>query len=158
MIETTANIWDFEADVKCITTNGFLKKDGTAVMGAGVAKQAKLLYPALPEIVGQVLKTVGNHVIPVYRAEDAWLFTFPVKDHWVEDAKITLIKRSAHELLDQVEEINTLRGDRKIPLLQTIALPRPGCGNGQLEWEVVKPVLEPILDDRFVVVEIVKGA
>lgn len=158
MIEVIDNLWDFEADAKCITTNGYIKKDGTAVMGAGVAKQAKLIYPELPEVVGKVLKTVGNHVVPVYRTPDAWLFTFPTKHHWMQGSDIDLIKRSAIELHAQVEEINSLRFERDVPLLHTIALPRPGCGNGQLSWDDVEPILAPILDDRFVVVEINKGA
>jgi hypothetical protein len=32
-----------------------------------------------------------------------------------------------------------------------IAIPRPGCGNGKLRWDVVKPAIEHALDDRFTV-------
>ncbi len=37
--------------------------------------------------------------------------------------------------------------------LDKVYLVRPGCGNGQLKWEDVKPLIAPILDDRFIVVE-----
>ena len=37
--------------------------------------------------------------------------------------------------------------------LDKVYMARPGCGNGQLKWEDVKPLIAPILDDRFIVVE-----
>jgi hypothetical protein len=36
--------------------------------------------------------------------------------------------------------------------LQTILLPRPGCGNGQLDWAQVGPAIAPLLDDRVTIV------
>jgi len=33
-----------------------------------------------------------------------------------------------------------------------VVMTRPGCGNGGLSWEGVRKALEPILDDRFIVV------
>ena len=36
--------------------------------------------------------------------------------------------------------------------LKNVALPRPGCANGGLNWEDVKPHLERILDDRVTIV------
>jgi hypothetical protein len=36
--------------------------------------------------------------------------------------------------------------------LSHIYLTPPGCGCGQLDWADVKAVIEPILDDRFIVV------
>ena len=35
---------------------------------------------------------------------------------------------------------------------QTILCPRFGCGAGELNWEDVKPMIENILDDRFICV------
>lgn len=32
-----------------------------------------------------------------------------------------------------------------------VVLPRPGAGNGGLEWKDVRPILEEILDDRFTI-------
>ena len=35
----------------------------------------------------------------------------------------------------------------------TVVLPRPGCGNGGLRWQDVRPLLGLSLDDRFIVVD-----
>jgi len=42
--EVDGNLWEIEADWRVITTNGFVKKDGRAVMGRGVARQALQRY------------------------------------------------------------------------------------------------------------------
>jgi O-acetyl-ADP-ribose deacetylase (regulator of RNase III) len=72
------------------------------------------------------------------------IVSFPVKHQWFDEkADIFLIRRSAKQLVDLANMTNW----------QTIAMPRPGCGNGGLDWEDVKPVIESILDDRFVVIQ-----
>mgnify|MGYP001580901715 CR=1 FL=1 len=40
---------------------------------------------------------------------------------------------------------------------KTFVLPRPGCGNGGLKWEDVKPVIEPILPDNVHVITLKGG-
>jgi len=49
MLELRGNYNIFElpqnpSEAMCITTNGIVKKDGKAVMGAGIAKQANSFY------------------------------------------------------------------------------------------------------------------
>lgn len=35
---------------------------------------------------------------------------------------------------------------------ETVLLPRPGCGNGKLQWDFVKREIEDLLDDRVTIV------
>jgi hypothetical protein len=149
LLEAEGNIWGFSGDAYVITTNGFVKKDGKAVMGRGIAKQAAERHTWLPKLLGESLKARGNHVdvfqsiVGSNEMSPMVLITFPVKTVWWEKADPALIERSAHELVDAVAATRWKR----------IIMPRPGCGNGQLDWNHVKPIIEPILDDRFLVVE-----
>jgi O-acetyl-ADP-ribose deacetylase (regulator of RNase III) len=70
------------------------------------------------------------------------LYSFPVKHNWWENADFDLIEQSTIELKSIA--------DRK--KYDTIVLPRPGCGNGGLDWEDVKPILETHFDNRFYVI------
>jgi len=166
MLEVQADLWDEVADAKCITTNGFVKANGELVMGAGVAGQAQARYPLFPKVAGQAVKENGNIVMPFRRDEitgklyqwndsmikgkepdnNEWFITFPVKHVWYDDADLELIERSAHQLMELVDH------GAFQPIWKKVLLPRPGCGNGRLKWEDVKPVIEPILDDRIVVI------
>ena len=78
-----------------ITTNGFIKKDGRAVMGRGIAKQANEKYPGLDKLLGTKIRELGNRV----NLLTASLVSFPVKHNWWEEADIELIKRSCTELM-----------------------------------------------------------
>lgn len=137
MLEAKGNLWTYEAAFRCITTNGTVKKNGEAVMGRGCALEAAQDRPNLPKILGCKLDLTGNHVYWL----DADIYSFPVKHHWRESASLDLIEQSAYEL-DAIINSNF-----------TVVLPRPGCGNGRLDWEInVKPLIAPILDDRFTVI------
>lgn len=146
MLEVVGNLWEYEADAKCITTNGVTRKDGAAVMGRGVALQCKQRYPGIEFEFGRRIREANNHVTIIGReaiAERFPLIVFPVKHRWDQAADLALIERSAHELVRLVSN-----------RWKVITLPRPGCGNGQRSWEEVRPIIEPILDDRFVVVSL----
>jgi hypothetical protein len=61
LIEIEQNIFSIEdADAICITTNGFVKRSGAAVMGAGVAKQAKERWRWIDYTLGETIELLGN--------------------------------------------------------------------------------------------------
>lgn len=143
MIEVTGNLWTYPAGVRVITTNGTVKSNGECVMGRGCAAEAKARWPHLPRHLGRHIKAQGNRVF-YFRAIDGRydLATFPVKHHWRERADLDLIAQSVEQLVEAVNSFSTAR---------VIVLPRPGCGNGGLRWEDVRPVVAA-LDDRFHVI------
>lgn len=155
MLEKMCDLFEEKAHAKCLTTNGFVKKNGEAVMGAGVALQAKNRWPSLAYHLGESIYNYGNHVLSLGNEYDVetdhvtrW-FSFPVKHHWREKADMELIKRSAFELTAKVNQFENFYDES----FNTVLIPKPGCGNGGLRWEDVKEVIEPILDDRFVVID-----
>lgn len=145
MLEQTGDLWTLHAGARCITTNGMVRRDGQAVMGAGVALAAKQRYPDLPTILAKSLRRHGNHVAYLGYRDGAHLYSFPTKHDWRDPSDIDLIRRSAEELRDLVLP--------DLERLQPVLLPRPGCGNGQLAWHDVKAEIEGILvEDAFVIV------
>lgn len=151
------------AEYICITTNGTVKNNGSAVLGRGCALQAKTRWNGLPEYLGSLLQVHGN--LPFYlgaidefkfwrkgaRAKnwnDTGLISFPVKHVWNQMADIDLIKRSCAHLISM---INYQQTDR-VTKIENVIIPRPGCGNGNLEWGYVRPAIAPLLDDRFVII------
>jgi len=147
MKEIKGELWDFYGKpgcVVCITTNGTIKKDGTIVMGRGCAREAKDRDPLLPFTLGWHVKETGNKplLIVVSGTSNGLVCSFPVKHNWWEQADLSLIKESAHRLMDIIESS---------PEPRTFILPRPGCGNGKLTWEQVKPVLEFLPDNVWVI-------
>lgn len=150
MKEIQGNLWDYHTTTGdtsyyrqspiVITTNGEVKKDGGAVMGRGVALQARRKFKTLQWELGTRLKEIGNnvHYFPEYN-----LFTFPVKHHWREPASLDLIEKSSQEL-------QTILKDTQNIIIYSV---RPGCGNGGLDWKEVKPVVEPYFD-KITIVEL----
>jgi len=146
MIEVKGDIWKLweGGHFIVIPTNGFVKNNGEAVMGRGLAYDAKIKFPKLPYELGELLKKYGNDVF-IFR--DYRIFTFPVKHKWDEKADIELIKFSAIGLRNLVAL--WVRSKKLVP---PVYIPRVGCGNGRLDWKDVKPILESCLDENFQVV------
>ena len=140
MKQIFGNLWNFHSlGPVCITTNGIIKKDGTLVMGAGIALQAKQRFPDVPGILADMVLTHGNRAfyLPVQN-----IFSFPTKDHWREKSDINLIAQSCHDIVDITNQMG----------FTEVFLPKPGCANGQLDWMAVEIVIAHILDDRFTAV------
>lgn len=154
-------------DAICITTNGFVKTNGECVMGRGCAKQAANKWPGLATDLGSLIRKNGNivqEIATIGTASDMiMLLSFPVKPvseicnrdksnvvkhmqkqfkpgqrvpGWACVADPGIIVRSAEQLKERCKS-------------STVILPRPGCGAGSLSWNIVRPILEDILDNRF---------
>jgi hypothetical protein len=160
MREAKAELFDFigQAEFICITTNGTVKNNGCAVMGRGCALQAKTRWAGIDAHLGSLIRSGGNY--PYYLgmldrfknwrkdctvrfAQETALLSFPVKRSWNNMADINLIVQSAYVLKQRLIAWTNY----------TAVIPRPGCGNGGLNWEQhVRPALVNILDDRFLVI------
>lgn len=138
MKEIQGEAWELQRNYTYlgITTNGFIKKDGTAVMGRGIAYEAQSRYPGIRRALANLIRENGNVVQEITDN----LVAFPVKHNWFDKADIELIKRSCKQLM------GFLKPD------ETILLPKPGCGNGGLHWSDVKPIIETLLDDRVTII------
>ncbi len=142
MKEMVGDLWE-EYDKGAwiaIPTNGVVRKGSPpcAVMGAGVAKQAKNRFPEVEMYLGLKLKYYGNHVYYL----TSGIYSFPTKHHFKDKANLKLIEQSAKEIAKIAEIVN----------MKQVVIPRPGCGCGEREWEEIKPILEPILDNRFYII------
>lgn len=60
-----------------------------------------------------------------------YIINFPTKRHWRGKSKLEDIKNG---LLSLVEEIKRLQ-------IKSVAIPPLGCGNGGLDWNIVKPII-----------------
>jgi hypothetical protein len=153
LIEVTGDLWTYPADVRIITTNGTVKKNGECVMGRGCAKEAVVGvrgkcggWPGLPSILGAWITADGNIPCVVgacVTPATGLLVSMPVKHEWMQQADPKLIVVSATTLMKWADLLGW----------KTIVMPKPGCGNGRLSWhKEVRHLLIPILDDRFHVI------
>lgn len=146
--ERVGDIWSSGADLICVTTNPIINKRGDVVMGRGTARQAKDRFPGIASRFAEQIRLYGHHVQIIW--SEPLIACFPVKHDWKDAADLELIQRSAVELYAMVSAKPSMR-HAALPINVEVALPRPGCSNGRLLWENVKPVLVPILDERFTV-------
>lgn len=134
MIEKTCNLWIEPADWRCIPTIGVTNDDGTAQLDDPLAKEAGLRYAALDVDLGRLLSSRGNHVHELRPG----LLSFPIKQYLWSGVDLTIVRRSAYELLDLVGDAKTL-------------LPRPKPAPNDPPWEKIAEVLA-FLPDNIVVV------
>lgn len=146
ILNTNRNIFDLPANnsAVCVTTNGIIKQNGYAVMGKGIALEADRRY-GLSKKLGKELQLHGNHVhflgdFNNGPNRNVRILSFPTKNDWRNNSDLTLIRRSAYELIAACIEHG----------IKQCYLPPAGCGCGGLDFETqVKPVLMPILDENI---------
>lgn len=109
-----------------IPTNTQRRRDGTAVMGAGLAAAAAARFDGLAARYGAAL---GNHQTRL-AVRDHRLLLAPTKDHWRDPATLELVAASATACATYARRHNC-----------SLAVPALGCGLGGLEWVDVEPLL-----------------
>lgn len=127
-----------------IPTNMTLSQmeSGHAVMGAGLAKQARDVFPTLPRLLAERMRRDGPEHIYAFEYGPVSMICLPTKRHWSEPSDIVLIAKMLHELVALVRAMGW----------KDVGVPRLGCGLGGLQWYgQVKDLMERLLDDRYTV-------
>lgn len=138
MIEIAkGNLLDADAEALVNTVNT------VGVMGKGIALQFRKAYPAVYDaykracdqgtlvpgrmLVAQTGQVTGPRLI----------INFPTKRHWRAKSRLEDIDAGLRDLVRVLREWE----------VRSVAVPPLGCGNGGLEWDVVKPRIESALAD-----------
>lgn len=107
------------------------------VMGKGIALDFKQRYPEMFKVYEKVcndkLLDIGNLLL--WRGPEKWVLMFPTKKHWRNSSKIEYIEEGLKKFVATYSD----KG------ITSIAFPRLGCGNGNLNWEEVRPLMERYL-------------
>ncbi|GMV92428.1 MAG: hypothetical protein AMXMBFR82_22060 [Candidatus Hydrogenedentota bacterium] len=117
------------------------------VMGKGIALEFKKRFPDMFE--EYVRRCKAGEVRPgipyLYRAVfPPQIVNFPTKDHWKSVSKIEDIEKGLQYLVDHYRDWE----------IASLAVPPLGCGNGQLEWREVGPMIYRYLSPLDVPVEL----
>jgi O-acetyl-ADP-ribose deacetylase (regulator of RNase III) len=133
---TEGNLLDAKAEALVNTVNT------VGVMGKGIALMFKEAFPENFRAYADACKSKEIRVGSVFVTErhnwvggPKWIVNFPTKQHWRNPSKIEWIKEGLQDLKRFLIE-NEIR---------SIALPPLGSGNGGLDWNNVKPVIEEAL-------------
>ncbi|WP_299051729.1 macro domain-containing protein [uncultured Polaribacter sp.] len=138
----------FEAQTEAIVNTVNI----VGVMGKGIALQFKQRFPENYLIykkacdskelqTGQLLITESSSLFFKY------IINFPTKQHWRNPSKYEYVEQGLDVLIDEIKKRN----------IKSVALPPLGAGNGKLEWEKVKTILNDKLqalpDVNFIIFE-----
>lgn len=138
MIEfTQGNLLEAEVEALVNTVNT------VGVMGKGIALMFKERFPenfkayaaacAKKEVrVGRMFVTAG-----VELSGPRWIINFPTKEHWRGGTQPEWIESGLDDLRRVIQEKQ----------IHSMAIPPLGCGNGGLDWRMVRPMIEAKLGD-----------
>ena len=110
------------------------------VMGKGIALEFKKQFPNMFE--DYALRCKRGEVRPgipfLYREVfPPQIVNFPTKDHWKSVSRVEDIERGLQYLVEHYKAWE----------ITSLAVPPLGCGNGQLEWREIGPMIYRYLGD-----------
>ena len=125
-----------EALVNTVNTAG--------VMGRGIALQFKQAYPTMFRAYEAACKAdqvkLGQmHVFDLggLAGGPRWIINFPTKGHWRAASQIKNIEAGLQDLVETIKRLG----------IRSIAIPPLGCGNGGLDWNDVRPLIEAAMHE-----------
>ncbi len=107
------------------------------VMGKGVAKEFKSRFPQMFREYkslcdGHKLKVGQLHL---WRGKTQWVLNFPTKTTWRLPSKLEYVEQGLEKFVQTYQELG----------ITSVSFPPLGCGNGNLDWQDVRPVMERYL-------------
>lgn len=106
-------------------------------MGKGIALSFKERYPEMfrgyKAICDQNLLEPGK--LWLWQGSEHWILNFPTKIHWRNPSRIEWIESGLKKFVAGYESLG----------IRDISFPRLGCGNGGLNWDDVRPLMEHYL-------------
>jgi O-acetyl-ADP-ribose deacetylase (regulator of RNase III) len=110
-------------------------------MGKGIALQFKQAFPENFHAYQRAVRADGVKPGSMFVFETGrclnpkYIINFPTKRHWRGKSRLDDIESGLVALVDEIRR----RG------ITSIAVPPLGCGNGGLDWKVVRPLIEKAL-------------
>jgi O-acetyl-ADP-ribose deacetylase (regulator of RNase III) len=138
IIEVKGNLLESPAVALVNTVNT------VGVMGKGIALQFKNAFPHNFEVykracadgevaIGEILAVEDRNLL----YGNKLILNLPTKTHWRLPSEYTYVENGLLALRDYM----------LIHRVESIALPALGCGNGGLDWQKVKAMMEDALGD-----------
>lgn len=116
------------------------------VMGKGVAYEFKHRWPdnykAYKKVCDAKALKPGQMLIfelgnLFESSTPKYIVNFPTKDHWRAKSKLEYITQGLDALVSDIKKYQ----------IKSIALPPLGCGNGGLDWNVIRPIMLSTLSE-----------
>lgn len=133
---------DAQALVNTVNTVG--------VMGKGIALQFKSRFPKNYKAYKEACKKGELKIGQMFVVKDGdllhekFIINFPTKEHWKSPSKIAHIEQGLIGLKEVIQRYD----------IKSIALPPLGCGNGGLDWNIVKPIITESLEDLDIAISV----
>jgi O-acetyl-ADP-ribose deacetylase (regulator of RNase III) len=126
-----ASVFDSPAQTLVNTVNT------VGIMGKGIAKTFRERYPAM---FREYRRLCEREELKVGRLHlwkgDRWVLNFPTKTTWRLPSKIEYIEAGLQTFVASYERMG----------LVSVSFPPLGCGNGNLDWTEVRPLMERYLN------------
>lgn len=138
------------------TTGDLLRSDAEALvntvncegyMGKGLAYQFKRQFPHVNDDYVAACKRgdLRPGRVRWFQEKGKIVINFPTKDKWREKSKLSYIESGLDDLVDVIRDLD----------IKSIAIPPLGCGNGGLDWFIVREVISSKLETTSQTVDIV---
>jgi O-acetyl-ADP-ribose deacetylase (regulator of RNase III) len=107
------------------------------VMGKGIAKEFRSRYPEMFKEYKRLCDARKLQIgrLHLWRSDTRWVLNFPTKTTWQLPSRIEYIEAGLAKFVDTYKELG----------ITSVSFPPLGCGNGQLNWDDVRPVMERYL-------------
>ncbi|HWW61944.1 MAG TPA: macro domain-containing protein [Thermoanaerobaculia bacterium] len=121
------NLFESPAKVLVNTVNT------VGVMGKGIALTFKQTYPDMFRRYQSLCERNELEVgkLWLYKTDHKWILNFPTKRHWRNPSRLEYIEAGLAKFVETYADHG----------ITSVAFPELGCGNGELAWETVRPLM-----------------